>query len=65
MTDKSKKEHNKKLKKFLKDYKALNPSRYSYTDIKKITNMFEVKLGEGGYGIVYKGKLLNEDFAMF
>ena len=33
-----------------------------YADIKKITNNFEVKLGEGGCGTVYKGKLSNEVF---
>ncbi|KAL6321106.1 hypothetical protein AAG906_012878 [Vitis piasezkii] len=54
--------HSKKLQKFLEDYRALNPSRYSYADIKKITNLFKDKLGEGGYGTVYKGKLSNEVF---
>ncbi|EYU21067.1 hypothetical protein MIMGU_mgv1a023848mg [Erythranthe guttata] len=46
--------------KFLRDYKALKPSRFSYSDIKRITRQFNEKLGEGGYGIVYKGKLNNE-----
>ncbi|KAF8037757.1 hypothetical protein BT93_B0562 [Corymbia citriodora subsp. variegata] len=31
--------------------------RYAYKDIKKMTNSFEEKLGEGGYGCVYRGKL--------
>ena len=39
---------------------ALKPTRYSYADIKKITNQFQDKLGEGGYGAVYKGKLSKE-----
>ncbi|KAF3433893.1 hypothetical protein FNV43_RR24996 [Rhamnella rubrinervis] len=30
---------------------------YSYSEIKKMTNGFKKKLGEGGYGCVYKGKL--------
>ncbi|WOH15220.1 hypothetical protein DCAR_0934757 [Daucus carota subsp. sativus] len=33
------------------------PIRYSYSDIKKITDNFKNKLGEGGFGTVYKGKL--------
>ncbi|XP_042032473.1 rust resistance kinase Lr10-like [Salvia splendens] len=31
--------------------------RYSYSDIKKKTKNFEDKLGQGGFGSVYKGKL--------
>ncbi|KAL9167278.1 hypothetical protein ABFS82_05G085000 [Erythranthe guttata] len=46
--------------KFLRDYGALKPSRFSYSAIKRITHQFNEKLGEGGYGIVYKGKLNNE-----
>ena len=49
-----------KIEKFLEDYIALKPTRYSYADIKKITNHFQDKLGEGGYGTVYKGKLFDE-----
>ncbi|KAI8571100.1 hypothetical protein RHMOL_Rhmol01G0091000 [Rhododendron molle] len=36
--------------------------RYSYSDIKKMTNDFRDKLGEGGYGFVYKGKLRSGPF---
>ncbi|XP_059629075.1 rust resistance kinase Lr10-like isoform X2 [Cornus florida] len=56
------KEDEVKIEKFLDDYRALQPSRYSYADIKKITNQFKDKLGEGGYGTVFKGKLSNEIF---
>ncbi|XP_048136848.1 LEAF RUST 10 DISEASE-RESISTANCE LOCUS RECEPTOR-LIKE PROTEIN KINASE-like 2.1 isoform X2 [Rhodamnia argentea] len=31
--------------------------RYTYKDIKRMTNSFKEKLGQGGYGCVYKGKL--------
>ncbi|KAL6321678.1 hypothetical protein AAG906_031186 [Vitis piasezkii] len=51
---------NTKIEQFLEDYKALKPSRYSYADIKKITNHFNEKLGQGGYGTVYKGKLSSD-----
>nr|XP_027075896.1 rust resistance kinase Lr10-like [Coffea arabica] len=37
------------------------PIRYSYKDIRARTNNFKEKLGEGGYGLVYKGKLWSGD----
>ncbi|GLJ09860.1 hypothetical protein SUGI_0117140 [Cryptomeria japonica] len=42
---------------FLHDYVDEMPSRYSYSQLKKITNNFADKLGEGAFGVVYKGKL--------
>ncbi|XP_028774270.1 rust resistance kinase Lr10-like, partial [Neltuma alba] len=45
------------IEKFLKDYRALKSTRYSYAEIKRITNQFEVKLGEGSFGIVFKGNI--------
>eukprot|EP00253_Pinus_taeda_P017340 PITA_17340 len=48
-----------KVEKFLKQYAYEMPTRYTYSQLKKITNNFEEKLGEGGYGVVYKGKLPN------
>ncbi|XP_044490271.1 LEAF RUST 10 DISEASE-RESISTANCE LOCUS RECEPTOR-LIKE PROTEIN KINASE-like 2.1 [Mangifera indica] len=44
---------------FLRNHGSLAPKRYSYSDIKKITNSFQHKLGQGGYGAVYKGKLFD------
>ncbi|KAK8464395.1 hypothetical protein PHAVU_011G198500 [Phaseolus vulgaris] len=35
----------------------LNPIRYGYREIKKMSRGYKVKLGEGGFGSVYKGKL--------
>ncbi|XP_023911755.1 rust resistance kinase Lr10-like [Quercus suber] len=42
---------------FLQSHNYLMPIRYSYSQIKKMTKCFKDKLGEGGYGSVYKGKL--------
>ncbi|KAG6391568.1 hypothetical protein SASPL_149324 [Salvia splendens] len=42
---------------FLQGDNKLVPIRYSYSDIKKMTKNFEDKLGQGGFGSVYKGKL--------
>ncbi|KAL6125391.1 hypothetical protein ACLB2K_073450 [Fragaria x ananassa] len=42
---------------FLQSHNNLMPIRYSYYNIKKMTKGFKDKLGEGGYGCVYKGKL--------
>ncbi|XP_010942309.1 rust resistance kinase Lr10 [Elaeis guineensis] len=56
---KKEKENQLQVEKFLEDYKALKPLRYSYADIKKMTNQFKTKLGEGGYGSVFKGFLPN------
>uniref|UniRef100_J3KW82 Protein kinase domain-containing protein n=1 Tax=Oryza brachyantha TaxID=4533 RepID=J3KW82_ORYBR len=41
----------------LKRYQSLTPKRYRYSDMKKITKCFKEKLGEGGYGMVFKGNL--------
>jgi hypothetical protein len=48
------------IEKFLEDYKALKPTRYSYVEIKRITNNFRDKLGQGAYGTVYKGNISKE-----
>ncbi|XP_016207330.1 rust resistance kinase Lr10-like [Arachis ipaensis] len=53
-------EDQERVKTFLKDYEALNPTRFSYADIKRITKQFKDKLGEGAHGAVYKGKLSNQ-----
>ncbi|KAE9600260.1 hypothetical protein Lal_00046369 [Lupinus albus] len=43
---------------FLKNHGDLNLKRYKFSDVKKMTNTFKEKLGQGGFGAVYKGKLL-------
>ena len=45
------------IEEFLQTNNNLVPIRYSYSDLRKMTKGFKDKLGEGGYGCVYKGKL--------
>ncbi|KAK9912524.1 hypothetical protein M0R45_036386 [Rubus argutus] len=45
------------IEEFLQSHNNLIPIRYSYSNVKKMTKGFKDKLGEGGYGSVYKGKL--------
>ncbi|KAF8008287.1 hypothetical protein BT93_K2076 [Corymbia citriodora subsp. variegata] len=47
----------KNIEEFLQYHNNFLPIRYSYSNIKKITRNFKHKLGEGGYGSVYKGTL--------
>ncbi|KAL3819997.1 hypothetical protein ACJIZ3_005902 [Penstemon smallii] len=56
---KRKQDNKRRILQFLEDYKAFRPSRYTYAEIKKITDNFNHKLGQGGYGTVFKGKISN------
>ncbi|KAK7338498.1 hypothetical protein VNO77_19109 [Canavalia gladiata] len=47
------------IERFLKQHGHLSARRYSYVEVKKMTNSFRNKLGQGGYGSVYKGRLQN------
>ncbi|KAF5201557.1 LEAF RUST 10 DISEASE-RESISTANCE LOCUS RECEPTOR-LIKE PROTEIN KINASE-like 2.7 [Thalictrum thalictroides] len=47
------------LEAFLKTHGALALRRYKYSDVRKMTDSFQDKLGQGGFGSVYKGKLLD------
>nr|XP_029150137.1 rust resistance kinase Lr10-like [Arachis hypogaea] len=42
---------------FLRSDNNIMPIRYSYKEIKNITEKFKTKLGNGGYGSVFQGKL--------
>ncbi|KAK8706335.1 hypothetical protein V6N13_049904 [Hibiscus sabdariffa] len=45
------------IENFLQSQKNFMPIRYSYAEVKKITQGFKNKLGQGGFGTVFKGKL--------
>ncbi|XP_058102700.1 rust resistance kinase Lr10-like isoform X1 [Magnolia sinica] len=47
------------VEEFLSKYRCQTPARYSYWDIRRMTMHFKEKLGQGGFGSVYKGKLRN------
>ncbi|CAI0397144.1 unnamed protein product [Linum tenue] len=51
------------IEEFLRNQTNLVPIRYSYYHIKKITGVFKDKLGQGGFGSVYKAKLRGGGFA--
>ncbi|KAK9091757.1 hypothetical protein Sjap_024934 [Stephania japonica] len=54
---KKKTESAKNVEQFLMNYGSISPTRYEYSEIKRMTNSFQDKLGKGGYGSVFKGKL--------
>ncbi|XP_077227071.1 LEAF RUST 10 DISEASE-RESISTANCE LOCUS RECEPTOR-LIKE PROTEIN KINASE-like 2.3 [Tasmannia lanceolata] len=45
------------VEEFLTKHRYRTPTRYSYSDIKKMTQGFKEKLGKGGFGTVFRGKL--------
>ncbi|XP_059451278.1 PR5-like receptor kinase [Corylus avellana] len=38
-------------------YGFIAPKRFTYSNLKTLTSSFKEKIGQGGYGVVYKGKL--------
>ncbi|KAM0872202.1 hypothetical protein ACQ4PT_038875 [Festuca glaucescens] len=52
-------EINMKVEMFLKSYGTSKPRRYAFSEVKKIARRFKDKLGQGGFGSVYKGELPN------
>ncbi|KAF5176632.1 hypothetical protein FRX31_033781 [Thalictrum thalictroides] len=42
---------------FLHNYTLGRPTRFSYKQLKKYTNNFSYKIGQGGFGSVFKGQL--------
>ncbi|KDO37712.1 hypothetical protein CISIN_1g038836mg, partial [Citrus sinensis] len=45
------------IEKFLRNQQSWMPKRYSYPKMIAMTNHFTYKLGQGGFGSVYKGQL--------
>jgi serine/threonine protein kinase len=45
------------IEEFLQSNNNLMPIRYSYSEIRKMSKSFKDKLGEGGFGTVFKGTL--------
>uniref|UniRef100_A0A7N0VE57 non-specific serine/threonine protein kinase n=1 Tax=Kalanchoe fedtschenkoi TaxID=63787 RepID=A0A7N0VE57_KALFE len=54
---KKRRENPNSITEFLKKNESLTPKRYKYWEIKKMTRSFKDKLGQGGFGTVYKGEL--------
>lgn len=52
-------EVDKKVEEFIRQHGSSTPKRYNYSDIKKITNSLKEELGQGGYGSVYRGRLID------
>uniref|UniRef100_A0A0E0JDB9 non-specific serine/threonine protein kinase n=1 Tax=Oryza punctata TaxID=4537 RepID=A0A0E0JDB9_ORYPU len=48
-----------KVEMFLKTYGTSKPTRYTFSEVKKIARRFKDKLGCGAFGTVYKGELPN------
>ncbi|XP_042438897.1 rust resistance kinase Lr10-like [Zingiber officinale] len=48
------------VEKFLQIQQTLTPTRYAYSDIIAMTNHFREKLGQGGFGSVYRGYILGK-----
>lgn len=50
------------IEKFLQKQNNFMPIRYTYAEVKKMTGGFKDKLGQGGFGSVFKGKLRSGNF---
>uniref|UniRef100_A0ACD5YKB6 Uncharacterized protein n=1 Tax=Avena sativa TaxID=4498 RepID=A0ACD5YKB6_AVESA len=48
-----------RIESFLQKNGTIHPKRYTYTQVKRMTKSFAEKLGQGGFGSVYRGDLSN------
>ncbi|CAO2171078.1 unnamed protein product [Urochloa humidicola] len=55
----SKSKNGPRIESFLQNNGDLYPKRYTHADLKRMTRSFSVKLGQGGFGAVYRGNLSN------
>ncbi|XP_024315009.1 LEAF RUST 10 DISEASE-RESISTANCE LOCUS RECEPTOR-LIKE PROTEIN KINASE-like 2.1 isoform X2 [Brachypodium distachyon] len=46
-----------RIESFLQKNGTIYPKRYTYTEVKRLTKSFTEKLGQGGFGAVYRGGL--------
>ncbi|XP_066312349.1 LEAF RUST 10 DISEASE-RESISTANCEUS RECEPTOR-LIKE PROTEIN KINASE-like 2.1 isoform X2 [Miscanthus floridulus] len=46
-----------RIESFLQKNGNIHPKRYTYANVKRMTKSFDVKLGQGGFGAVYRGNL--------
>ncbi|KAK3218287.1 hypothetical protein Dsin_012257 [Dipteronia sinensis] len=54
---KKKRDNDQNMEAFVNNFGSLVLQRFDYSYVKKMTKSFNTKLGQGGYGDVYKGKL--------
>ncbi|XP_078154060.1 rust resistance kinase Lr10-like isoform X1 [Carex rostrata] len=54
-----KKSIRQKIEHFLRNYRVMDSTRYTYNNLKKMTNRFKKRIGVGAFGTVYKGELPN------
>lgn len=45
------------IEKVIEHHGSFAPKRFSYSEVKRMTDSFKDKLGQGGFGAVYRGKL--------
>ncbi|XP_015693187.2 LEAF RUST 10 DISEASE-RESISTANCE LOCUS RECEPTOR-LIKE PROTEIN KINASE-like 2.1 [Oryza brachyantha] len=57
LCNKTRSSNEKNIEKLILSYGCLAPKRYKYSEVAKMTSFLSNKLGEGGYGVVYKGRL--------
>jgi chitinase len=48
-----------RIESFLQKQGTSHPKRYTYSEVRKMTKSFAHKLGQGGYGAVFRGNLPN------